>query len=243
MLKRSWLAVVLLGALGVGLSACGPKEEAVPKAVERAESGKDSGGAAALTTGFNVGDAETSIELNLELDPAMAAAPGVKEDRVLNAKKQLSQSTVTVTTPGLKELWVKLRVRPSRPFIERPVVLRGVIERDNQPLASFQVKLGKYAMENDPDNPKEFRVNLLADLPTLPASMLVFAKAEVLLLPTGTDEATIDVPNVTVEEGDISAKISNPLRVTTQYAPPAPLALPVETPAAAAPTPAETPAQ
>jgi hypothetical protein len=241
MLKRFVLAILLVAGLGGGLSACGRQEAAVPKAVEVAESGKGADASAPLTTGFNVGDAETSIELNLELDPVTAAVAGVKEDRVLNAKRQLSQSSVTVTTPGLKEFWVKLRVRPARPFIERPVVLRGVIERDNQPLASFQVKLGKYAMEEDPDSPKEFRVNLLADLPTMPASMLVFAKAEVLLLPTGTDEATIDVANVTVAEGDISAKISNPLRVVAQYAP---LALPAETPAAApSPTPAETPAQ
>lgn len=217
------LAATLLGAF----AGC-QKQSSVPAAVEQAEKG---GGTAtstpetALSKEFNVGDAETSVELVLELDPA-SASDSVKETTVLTAKKSVSQSNVTVATPFPGELWVRIRVRPSKPFIERTAVLRGVLTRDDTAIAQFNVVLGKYALENDPAQPKLFRVNVLADLPALPDTMLLVAKAEILLAPKGTDEATIDPLTLTADQGDTSAKLSNPLRIST--AAPAPL-LPTET--------------
>ncbi len=232
--------VVLLAAALLGTLAGCQKQESVPDAVKRADSGKDGATPANTTTlskEFNVGDAETSVELVLELDPA-SASDAVKEERLLTAKKTLSQANVSVSTPMMTELWVRIRVRPSQPFIERTAVLRGVLTRDDKPIAQFQTVLGKYALQDEPENPKVFRVNVLADLPVLPSTMLLFAKAEILLAPKGTDDATIDPATLTAEQGDTSAKISNPLRVTVNAAPA------ITTPAAeAVPAPAaETPA-
>jgi len=249
MLQRVILSGVLI-VLALGLPACS-QQEAVPKAVQQAESGKGSATSnGPAVTEFNVGDAETSIELILELDPA-SAAPEVKEERVLNAKRQLNQSNVTISKFGVSELWARIRIHPTKSFEGRVVVLRGVLERDNQPIASFQTLLGKYATEDDPAHPKVFRVNVAEGLPTLPNSMLLFARAEVLLLPLGTPEEGVDLANVTVEQGDLSAKISNPLRVTLQLPPPSPLAIPAPaaeaapaaTPAPAAEAPAAPPAE
>lgn len=238
MFHRLLLSLFVL-ALGAAFSACS-RPETVPKAVQEAESGKGSSGSALISSEFNVGDAETSIELYLELDPDTALLPNVKEDRILNAKHQLSQSNVTLDAATQKEFWVRIRIRPTKPFVERPVVLRGVLERDGQPIVSFQTVLGKYATEDDPDHPKVFRVNVLDGLAAPPASMLLFARAEVLLMPAGTDEKTIDTANATADQGDISAKISNPMRITLQLPPPSPLAIP--TPATPAESPATAPA-
>lgn len=216
------LAVVLLGVF----AGC-QKREAVPDAVKRVDSGQDTGGGDSSTTlskEFNVGDAETSIELVLELDPA-SAGDTVKEERILTAKKSLSQANVTVSPPAPGELWVRIRIRPNQPFVERTVVLRGVLTRDDKPIAQFQTVLGKYALQDEPEHPKVFRVNVLDGLAALPETMLLFAKAEVLLAPKGTDEAAVDPATLVADQGDTSAKISNPLRISLT---PAPLAAPAQ---------------
>lgn len=229
-MKLILLAIALLGVF----AGC-QKKETVPDAVKRADEGLDGGSGSTSTTmskEFNVGDAETSIELVLELDPA-SASDSVKEEQVLTAKKTLSQAAVTVSGPAPGELWVRIRIKPNQPFVERTVVLRGVLTRDNAPIAQFQTVLGKYSLQDEPEHPKVFRVNVLDGLSAVPETMLLFAKAEVLLAPKGTDEATIDPATLAADQGDTSAKISNPLRITVVGgSQPAP----AETPAAAAET-------
>lgn len=212
-MPRFFFPAALLAAVLV-LGACQKQGDSVPKAVEQA----DVGGAAApgidttLSKEFNVGDAETSIELIMELDPA-STTDSITEEKVLTARKSLSQALVKVQGTPPAELWVRVRVRAGAPFIERTVVLRGAITRDEQPIAGFQTVLGKYALEDDPAQPKIFRVNVLDGLPEAPATMLLYAKAEVLLAPKGTDEAAVDPATLTADPGDISAKLSNPLRI------------------------------
>lgn len=234
---QKYFRYVILGSLLVVLGACQQQSDGVPKAVRDAEKGAPKQRQNAFDdTGkeFNVGDAETSIELTLELDPASESAL-VKQERVLNVKKQLSEASVKVEDAGLKELWVRIRVRSREPFDKRIVVLRGVLERDGQPVAGFQTVLGAYVTElaEDPaaaakEWPREFRVNVLQGVASLPATMLLHAKAEVLLAPVGAKESEIDPATVVADPSDISAKISNPLRVN--FPAPSPLAVPAEAP-------------
>lgn len=202
------------------LTGCG-KSDNVPTAVRRAENTTSSPAGVPPqpeedTKEFNVGDAESSIELVLEVDPESKQA-GVSEEPILTAKKTVSQSTATVKEPVPASLWVRIHVQPHATFIERTVVVRGVLERDGQAIAAFQTVLGKYALERDlgdgSKRPQVFRVDILKDLPQRPASMLCFARAEILLAPKGTDEASIDPATLQADPADVSAKISNPLRV------------------------------
>lgn len=233
---RSIWCLVAVVAISMGLAACQKPESGVPKGVAKAEMEMGPGGMPTRTEDvapeFTVGDAETSIQLILELD-AESVAENVKEEKVLTAKKLLSQSNVSVTPPAPASLWVRLRIKPIQPFVERAVVLRGVIERDGQPMASFNTVLGKYAMEDEPNRPKLFRIDALKDLPSLPSSVLLFARAEVLLAPEGANEDTIDPATMAAAPGDVSVVISNPLRVNAVL--PGVTALPEQAPAPAKP--------
>lgn len=232
---------VILGSLLVVLGACQQPSDGVPKAVRDAETGAPKQRQNSFDdTGkiFNVGDAETSIELTLELDPASEGA-GAKQESVLNAKKQLSEATVNVSDAGVQELWVRIRVRSREPFDKRVVVLRGVLERDGQAVAGFQTVLGAFVTELAADPaaaakewPREFRVNVLQGVANRPASMLLYAKTEVLLAPEGAKENEIDPATVVADPSEISAKISNPLRINFPAA---------AAPAEAAPATAATP--
>jgi len=196
---------------------------------------------------LDIGDADAAIQVLLRLAPE-AITPLVREETVVDARKNLNRVEVTSNDPGLATLPVIITVRTNTPFVERPVVVRGILERDGTPIASFTTVLGAYAMEQDPGTgivrPREFKVDVLANLPEVPDSMLLNARADLLMLLPGTDESTIDPLTAIAEPGFATGKLSNPLRVTfaiaptgTQVAPtPAPVA---DSADAAADSPAE----
>ena len=236
-------SLALLALAGMALSACGKKDTAEPAFVAKAERGGGGTPAAApeAKDEFNVGDAETGFNLILELDPE-SKSDQVKEDRIVSSKKILSEETVTVSDPALQHLWVRIQVQPTQNYTKRVAVLRGVLERDGQPIASFQTVLGKTALQpamlGDTHSPKEFRVDVLGGLASRPATTLLLAKTEVLLAPKGADEAVVDPATLKADPGDVSAKISNPVRVNFAAAP----AAPAPADAAAAPAPPVSPA-
>jgi len=94
-------------------------------------------------------------------------------------------------------------------FKERPVVVRTKVFRDNTKIDEFAVVLGEDAR----GKPFVQTLNVLSGLPAVPASFLVHAQADVILLPAGTDPKTVDPKAVSAAADTTGTVLSNPVRI------------------------------
>ena len=170
---------------------------------------------------FNIGDAEAQLMAEARLAAESVALPGVTEEPLVNAKDIINMNEVQVPAPYPPELWVLFKLRSNIHFNERPVAIRGRVLRDNQPISYFSTVMGREAAKTEPQGkwPHEFKVNVLAGLPQPPSSMLVIAELTLLLMPSGTDEDTVDPVNVVAPEEEMSVVLTNPVRIDFLAAP------------------------
>jgi hypothetical protein len=137
---------------------------------------------------------------------------------MINKRYDLDMSTVTVKPPYPKELWVTFNLKAVQDFKDTPVVLRTKILADKQEIDSFSKVVAEQVMTAAPVH----STNVLAKLDTPPKTMLVYAQAEALLMPEGTDAATIDPATLTAVAGRQGTVISNPVRIDFVAEEPAP---------------------
>jgi len=198
---------IVLVAFMVAIASCSPapvRNEAGSSSPERSSSSSPS---VAKKT-FDLGDAETSLKLEAKVGAA-SANPSVKVDETLDYRQKLVMTTVDVTPPAPKEFWVTFILQSSSAFKEAPVVVRGKVFRNDSEVGAFAAVLGADATKK----PFEQNVDALAGLSTAPNTMLVHAEAEVILLPEGTDPATVDPKTVTGTPDATGSVLSNPMRV------------------------------
>ena len=87
--------------------------------------------------------------------------------------------------------------------------MRVKIFRENDAIGAFEGVFGADATKK----PVEFSLDALAGLAAAPATMLVHAQAEVILLPAGTDLATVDAKTAAGTSATTGTVLSNPIRV------------------------------
>jgi hypothetical protein len=98
-------------------------------------------------------------------------------------------------------------------------VVRTKVFRDNTKIDEFAVVLGADAMSK----PFVQSLDVLSGLPAAPASLLVHAQADVILMPAGTDPATVDPKTAAAAADTTGAVLSNPMRInfaTAQFVKP-----------------------
>lgn len=156
----------------------------------------------------DIGDIEAALEMEAMLAD-QSAMPNVKEDKLINAKKVLDMSTITVTEPAPSELFVSFQTKARGLSQDTPVVVRGKVMRDKEELDTFSFMMAGGAAGSR----NEFKVNVLKGLAPPPQTMLLNATAEVLLLPKGTDPAGVDPATVQVPDSDTGSILSNPVRI------------------------------
>jgi hypothetical protein len=167
----------------------------------------------------DIGDVEADVRIEATVaDESLGAQVTAIEDRTV--RSTLTMTTATVPPPPPAQLWLRFRVAPGKNvnYARRPVVVRGRILRDNVPLDTFSTVLGAYLHAQQTVavgtvRPLDFKVDVLQGLAAPPPTMLVHAQAELMLLPEGTDEATLDPAAVTAEAGNQTTVLSNPVRI------------------------------
>jgi len=163
----------------------------------------------------DIGDIESGTMIIGTIAEESRGAPVQVED-MTTVRGDITMSTATVSSPYPPELWVRFQIksRPGSNIEKRLVAVRGKLIRDEQPIETLQTILGGSPEDTAGANrPTEFKVNVLSGLATLPSTMLVYAEADLLLLPKGTDPAVVDPAPVSVDSRDTATIRSNPVRL------------------------------
>ncbi len=210
-MKRTLIFVLSL----LVLHACKPEK---PWSPSRDESGKDNpplnpAVSSVLPHTVDIGDAEQGIYLEGTISPE-SLSDSVHEEKTESRRGRMAIVNVTITPPVPDKLWATYLIKCTREFTERPVVLRAQIMVEGKSVGSIEVVLGKDARTN------EFAtsVDLLSQFDQVPASFLATVEGELLLMPEGIDESTINPETAT---SDIVSKAVeyNPIRVDIEGAP------------------------
>jgi len=99
-------------------------------------------------------------------------------------------------------------------FGSRPVALRGSVLRDKEPMEAFATVVGDFSQADNPAGPaRELQVDVLAGLATPPSTMLVHMQLEALLMPLGSNAATVDPKSAVVDAESTTTLLSNPVRI------------------------------
>ena len=155
----------------------------------------------------DVGDAEAALRLTLTVAKPVPANVGVEELR--DMRGDLNMLTVNVAPPHPQKLDVELTLKSSKGFAEQPLVVRVSVLRDGQAIESQTLTVAG----DTPKNPFSYTFDAMKGLTAAPASMLLYAQAEIIMLPAGTDVAAIDPATVTGTPDTTGSKVSNPLRI------------------------------
>ncbi len=187
-----------------GLVACNAHESREP----------DEGSAIGLppaTSGaeheVNIGDVEAQVRILGTLAP-QSEADNVQV-QVYEHGPVIDMATVTVNPPYPTELNVVFTTRALRDFPVTPVVVRAKVLVDKREIGSYATKFGVRATFEE----REDVVDVLAGLDTIPESMLVHVEAEAVLMPQGTDEASVDPLTATASVERRTVIRSNPVRI------------------------------
>jgi len=169
----------------------------------------------ALPISIDIGDAEQGVYLEATIAPE-SLADNVKQDKIKSGRDRLAIVNVKVTPPVPDKLWATYAIKCTRDFAERPVVLRARIMVEGKPVGSIEALLGKVARRSA----FATNVDLLSKFDKVPASFLATIDGELILLPEGTDESTVNPETAT---SDITSKAveCNPIRVDIEGATPA----------------------
>jgi hypothetical protein len=196
-----------LVALIMAVSGCNP---APPKREGGASDFAASGasGPPLAPKAMDVGDAETALRLEATIGDK-SRGPSVKVDETRDTLSRLVMTTADVAPPVPKELWASFKLTSSTAFKERPVVVRTKVFRDNTKIDEFAVVLGADATSK----PFVQSLDVLSGLPAAPASLLVHAQADVILMQAGTDPATVDPKTAAAAADTTGAVLSNPVRI------------------------------
>ena len=194
-------------ALIMAVSGCNP---APPKREGGASDFAASGasGPPLAPKAMDVGDAETALRLEATIGDK-SKGPNVKVDETRDTLSRLVITTADILPPAPKELWASFKLTSSMAFTERPVVVRTKVFRDNTKIDEFAVVLGADATSK----PFVQSLDVLSGLPAAPASLLVHAQADVILMPAGADPKTVDPKTVSAAADTTGAVLSNPVRI------------------------------
>lgn len=191
----------------------------------------------------DIGDAEQGIWLEGRL-AAESADGRITSEEIKNRRDRLAIVNMTVPTPVPDALWIEYEAKVARNFEDTPVVLRVAVVIDDEFTAGeIKAVFGKDAQRTQ----QTFKVDLFSAFEQVPETFLAAIKGELILMPEGTDETTIDPATATSATSSMAVQ-GNPIRVTivpggtTEATPPAESASPADTEAASQDQPVADPA-
>ena len=198
--------IAVAGLLALMLGACKPMATAkIPSPDANKRSVMENQRA---STTVDISNVEFAVHIKGTLDNR-SKAPNITCDEMVNARYLVDFATITVHPPYPEQLWVMFDVSSTENFAETPIVLRTLVKMDNEEVDSFLTTLGSDARTRLVEN----SMDVMSKLDGMPDSVLIYAQAEALLLPEGTDLASIDPETVTVPRASTGAVISNPIKI------------------------------
>jgi len=175
-------------------------------------------------TVLTIGDVEGKTTLGATIPVELRSSRVVVDELSTRSNEVITLCTAELKPPYPGTLDATFTIRCKRLFKERPVAARAKIYRevndgDREEIGAFHTVLGSNTMRYRPEEwleePKlQFRCDVLNGLASMPETMLVYSEMEVLMMPEGTDENTLDPMAASVEDpADESIISSNPLRI------------------------------
>jgi len=158
----------------------------------------------------NIGDAEQGLWIEARLTPE-SITPGMVNDEIENRRGRLAIVNVTIPPPVPETLHAIYTINATRDFEKTPVVLRAQVMVDGMPVGSIHDVFGADAMIKD----LQVTVDLFSAFEQVPDSFLGTVEGELLLMPEGTDESTID-PATATSTATSKAIQFNPIRVNIE---------------------------
>jgi len=210
MLAKRVLWVGLIVVLGASLLGGSCRVRTEPSVPYNKSTTPGAGAGAATATPekpVDVGDAEAALRITLTIPKPVPQNLNVEELR--DMRGDLNMLTVNVAPPHPQKLDVALTVTSSKPFAERPLLVRVSVLRDGQAIEAQTTTVSDDAQKN----PFSYTFDAMKGLTAAPASMLLHAQAEIIMLPAGTDVASIDPATVSGTPETTGSKVSNPLRI------------------------------
>lgn len=206
-----WLCCLSLSVMAawIALPGCsGPKPEP-PKAVENAAPPAQPPLAAPVTPGLDIGDVEAGVVISATVPPE-ALSDQVSVDNMETARKRLSMATVTVKPPYPAKLTLRVTLSPQVSYEKQPVVVRGKLRRDEQPIEpEFSTLVTKGGLVGD--NTIKCDFDVMQGLAAPPETMLVYARFDAYLLPKDAPATGLDPKTAT---SDLHTDLlSNPVRI------------------------------
>lgn len=161
---------------------------------------------------INIGDAEQGIWIEGRLVPESIPESAVNEE-VENRRQRLAIVNVTLKRPLPEQLQAQYTVNLTRDFDEAPVVLRANVLVNDTVVGTILEVLGAKARKVK----REITVDLLSAFDEVPDTFLAKVEGELVLMPEGTDESTIDPVSATSNSTSRAIQ-SNPIRVDVEPA-------------------------
>jgi hypothetical protein len=160
----------------------------------------------------DLGDLEQGIDTEVRI-PEADRPEGAAVRQLEDFRNNITMATVDLSEPFPTSLVATVQVKPSRSFPDPPAVVRVRIKRDDEVLATHEAVVGRMATGSEKAKELTWQVDVLAGLETMPETMLVVAETDLLLMPLGTVEETIDPATADVAATRKTMKPSNPLRI------------------------------
>ena len=218
--------MALMIAAGFVLAGCGGQESAAPtSSAEPAEPAATSTEPAVPVAGpreLNIGDIEAEVKFEVRLDADVAPA-GVTSEELSSQKQKLNLVTVTVEGARPAELWLRIDLSTQLEFPERPVAARGRLIREveagvKETLFTFETIFDDNASarrrrEGGDFPPQNFRAEVMQGLSEMPETMLLYGEMDVVIMPKGTDPATLDPATARHTPESEGLLLSNPVRI------------------------------
>ena len=156
---------------------------------------------------FGIGDVQFHLDPKLTVSQR-SLGPAVDERRFQSQFEHLTRVEANLANIP-EELWLDLTFSGAEPWPGYAVVVNATVFADQQPLEeNIQFVLTPETARQ----PRVFTFNLLESLQAVPASVLVHAEANYILVKTD-DPASVTPESVTSADGESAEKVSNPLRV------------------------------
>jgi len=209
---RNRLGVIIAAMM---LAACGSEDGAGPAGPS--EPSPESAATETSDSALNVGDVEQQTWIVADV-ALKSQTESVSIDALEDARKKLNLVTVTVTPPHPESFWVDIRLNTLRSFETNPVVLRarysvsaeypGEEEAVEVEMPGFMEVVSEQVHKSSIE-----QIDILAQLPGVPETLLFKVEADAILSKYGTDAASLDPETAEAPPARTTTLLSNPLRV------------------------------
>ncbi len=157
---------------------------------------------------WDIGGIETHTYIEARLDTSSLPA-SVTFDELVNRRYRVNLVSVNVSEPLPERLPVNIALVVDEDLSQAPFLARYTVYRGDEVLGEGSLVAGERGITTLEGSPYD----VLAGLETVPRDMLVSVKADLFMLPPGTDPQSVDPSTYDTSPLERGTTQSNPVRV------------------------------